>query len=165
MPFLSTVPRRRRRSEDEDDDEASTNSSRDTTPASRDSINGKRRRLDPVHDGVDEDEDDGEIGDEGSDEGTEQNTPGLTQADSRRTQSSISQTTSLANGEVDDDGYKPGAIVRIKVTDFVIYTSAEFFPGPKLNMVIGPNGTGKSTLVCAICLGLGWGPQVRACSS
>ena len=26
-------------------------------------------------------------------------------------------------------------------------------------MVIGPNGTGKSTLVCAICLGLGWGPQ------
>lgn len=58
-------------------------------------------------------------------------------------------------------GYKPGAIVRIKVTNFVTYTSAEFFPGPKLNMVIGPNGTGKSTLVCAICLGLGWGPQVR----
>ncbi|RAL11041.1 DNA repair ATPase SMC5 [Aspergillus homomorphus CBS 101889] len=57
------------------------------------------------------------------------------------------------------EGYKPGAIVRIKVTDFVTYTSAEFFPGPKLNMVIGPNGTGKSTLVCAICLGLGWGPQ------
>lgn len=58
-------------------------------------------------------------------------------------------------------GYKPGAIVRIKVKNFVTYTSAEFFPGPKLNMVIGPNGTGKSTLVCAICLGLGWGPKVR----
>lgn len=28
-----------------------------------------------------------------------------------------------------------------------------------MNMVIGPNGTGKSTLVCAICLGLGWGPK------
>jgi hypothetical protein len=26
-------------------------------------------------------------------------------------------------------------------------------------MVIGPNGTGKSTLVCAICLGLGWPPK------
>ena len=25
-------------------------------------------------------------------------------------------------------------------------------------MIIGPNGTGKSTLVCAICLGLGWSP-------
>lgn len=28
-----------------------------------------------------------------------------------------------------------------------------------MNMIIGPNGTGKSTLVCAICLGLGWGPN------
>lgn len=32
-------------------------------------------------------------------------------------------------------------------------------------MVIGPNGTGKSTLVCAICLGLGWGPQVSSTSA
>ncbi|KAI9838989.1 MAG: hypothetical protein M1819_004197 [Sarea resinae] len=55
--------------------------------------------------------------------------------------------------------YQPGSIVRVKLTNFVTYTSAEFFPGPSLNMVIGPNGTGKSTLVCAICLGLGWGPQ------
>lgn len=66
----------------------------------------------------------------------------------------------VARPGVDSQGYKPGAIIRIKVTDFVTYTSAEFHPGPKLNMVIGPNGTGKSTLVCAICLGLGWGPQV-----
>lgn len=56
--------------------------------------------------------------------------------------------------------HQPGAIVRVKLTNFVTYTSAEFFPGPNLNMVIGPNGTGKSTLVCAICLGLGWGPQL-----
>lgn len=56
--------------------------------------------------------------------------------------------------------HQPGAIVRVKLTNFVTYTSAEFFPGPNLNMVIGPNGTGKSTLVCAICLGLGWGTQV-----
>ncbi|GFF24475.1 structural maintenance of chromosomes protein 5 [Aspergillus udagawae] len=160
MPSLSTVPRRRQRSEEnEDDDETSTNSSRDPTPVSRNSINGKRRRLSPVQDGADEEEDDGEISSEGSDEGTEQDTPELTQADPRTAQPSNSQPRSLANDEVDEDGYKPGAIVRIKVTDFVTYTSAEFFPGPKLNMVIGPNGTGKSTLVCAICLGLGWGPQ------
>lgn len=57
--------------------------------------------------------------------------------------------------------HQPGAIVRVKLTNFVTYTSAEFYPGPNLNMVIGPNGTGKSTLVCAICLGLGWGTQVR----
>ncbi len=30
----------------------------------------------------------------------------------------------------------------------------EFRPGPRLNVIIGPNGTGKSTVVCAICLGL-----------
>ena len=56
--------------------------------------------------------------------------------------------------------HHPGSIVRVKLENFVTYTSVEFFPGPSLNMVIGPNGTGKSTLVCAICLGLGWGPQV-----
>lgn len=54
--------------------------------------------------------------------------------------------------------HQPGSIVRVKLTNFVTYTKAEFHPGPNLNMVIGPNGTGKSTLVCAICLGLGWPP-------
>ena len=56
--------------------------------------------------------------------------------------------------------HQPGSIVRVKLENFVTYTAVEFLPGPSLNMVIGPNGTGKSTLVCAICLGLGWGPQV-----
>lgn len=56
--------------------------------------------------------------------------------------------------------HQPGSIVRVKLVNFVTYAHVEFFPGPRLNMVIGPNGTGKSTLVCAICLGLGWGPQV-----
>jgi hypothetical protein len=56
--------------------------------------------------------------------------------------------------------FQPGSIVRIKVQNFVTYTQVEVFPGPNLNMVIGPNGTGKSTIVCAICLGLGWSPVV-----
>lgn len=60
--------------------------------------------------------------------------------------------------------HQPGSIVRVKLTNFVTYTEAEFKPGPSLNMVIGPNGTGKSTLVCAICLGLGWGTQVGRCT-
>ncbi|RDW92462.1 hypothetical protein BP5796_01856 [Coleophoma crateriformis] len=55
--------------------------------------------------------------------------------------------------------FQPGAIVRVKVTNFITYEKAEFFPGPNLNMVIGPNGTGKSSLVCAICIGLGWAPS------
>ena len=56
--------------------------------------------------------------------------------------------------------HQPGSIVRVTLANFVTYTAVDFYPGPSLNMVIGPNGTGKSTLVCAICLGLGWGPQV-----
>src|ERR1700760_3438983 len=30
--------------------------------------------------------------------------------------------------------HQPGAIVRVKLTNFVTYTAAEFFPGPNLNM-------------------------------
>jgi structural maintenance of chromosomes protein 5 len=61
----------------------------------------------------------------------------------------------LENGHQQNE-HQPGSIVRVTLTTFVTYTKAEFHPGPNLNMIIGPNGTGKSTLVCAICLGLGW---------
>ncbi|KAG4258253.1 hypothetical protein FPRO03_03207 [Fusarium proliferatum] len=63
------------------------------------------------------------------------------------------------NGNDMDDGFQPGAIVRVSVQNFVTYEKAEFLPGPHLNMVVGPNGTGKSSLVCAICLGLGYSPK------
>ncbi len=56
--------------------------------------------------------------------------------------------------------YQPGSIMRVLVEDFVTYSHAVFRPGPNLNMVIGPNGTGKSSLVCAICLGLGYPSSV-----
>lgn len=56
--------------------------------------------------------------------------------------------------------YVPGSIVRVACENFVTYDSVGFFPGPHLNMIIGPNGTGKSTVVCAIALGLGWKPNV-----
>ena len=56
-----------------------------------------------------------------------------------------------------ENEYQPGAIVRVKLINFVTYEDAVFYPGPNLNMVIGPNGTGKSSLVCAICIGLGYG--------
>ncbi|NXM66247.1 SMC5 protein, partial [Serilophus lunatus] len=39
------------------------------------------------------------------------------------------------------------------------YDACEVFPGPNLNVVIGPNGTGKSSIVCAICLGLAGKPS------
>lgn len=82
--------------------------------------------------------------------------------DSDNTEASQRRRTGLVNGHsllTSNDGFKPGAIVRVKVENFVTYEKAEFFPGPHLNMVIGPNGTGKSSLVCAICLGLGYHPR------
>ncbi|KAL5004129.1 hypothetical protein ScPMuIL_017585 [Solemya velum] len=51
-------------------------------------------------------------------------------------------------------GYIEGSILRIKLENILTYDSVEFHTGPFLNVVIGPNGTGKSTIVCAICLGL-----------
>lgn len=50
--------------------------------------------------------------------------------------------------------------MRIQLKNFVTYDFVEFHPGPHLNMVIGPNGTGKSSIACAICLGLNFPPSV-----
>ncbi|ORZ06802.1 P-loop containing nucleoside triphosphate hydrolase protein [Lobosporangium transversale] len=52
--------------------------------------------------------------------------------------------------------YQHGAIMKVSMKNFVTYESCSFSPGPNLNMIIGPNGTGKSTIVCALALGLGW---------
>eukprot|EP00970_Alexandrium_tamarense_P017675 scaffold10604_cov268-Alexandrium_tamarense.AAC.2 len=59
-----------------------------------------------------------------------------------------------------DSHYKPGSIKRVKLKNFLTYDAVEFFPGPRLNVVVGPNGTGKSTILCAICLGLGGQPPL-----
>ncbi|KAF5865264.1 Structural maintenance of chromosomes protein 5 [Aspergillus alliaceus] len=149
MPSLPIVPRRRQRSEEEESNGSST-AQENPTPASNSS---KRIRLDPNQTSDDEQDTEDISSDEGGDDDHIVNGASKVAKMAKRR---ISQNGSQ-NG-APQEVYKPGAIVRIKVIDFVTYTSAEFFPGPKLNMVIGPNGTGKSTLVCAICLGLGWGP-------
>mmetsp|Transcript_26638 Transcript_26638/g.55195 ORF Transcript_26638/g.55195 Transcript_26638/m.55195 type:complete len:1127 (+) Transcript_26638:256-3636(+) len=59
-----------------------------------------------------------------------------------------------------DKRYKPGSIKRVKLKNFLTYDAVEFYPGPRLNVVVGPNGTGKSTILCAICLGLGGQPPL-----
>ena len=40
------------------------------------------------------------------------------------------------------------------------YDFVEFKPGPHLNMILGPNGTGKSTIAAGIAIGLGFKPEV-----
>jgi chromosome segregation ATPase len=54
----------------------------------------------------------------------------------------------------------PGSIVRVQLKNFVTYDFVEFRPGPYLNMILGPNGTGKSSIACALCLGLNFPPAV-----
>jgi hypothetical protein len=140
---MLSVPSRRSRTVESDDDEEEVES-RSGTPASVGRNDTKRSRRSR------------------EDEDTPVSTPPRRLANGL---SSVARSNkgkqAVTNGAATPKSkHQPGAIIRVKLTNFVTYTSAEFFPGPNLNMVIGPNGTGKSTLVCAICLGLGWGPQV-----
>ena len=48
----------------------------------------------------------------------------------------------------------------MKLESFLTYDDVEIFPGPRVNLVIGPNGTGKSSIVCALCLGLAGKPKM-----
>ncbi|OWZ53737.1 nuclear protein [Cryptococcus neoformans 125.91] len=59
-----------------------------------------------------------------------------------------------------DDGYVAGSVVRIKCINFMTYDHVEFRPGPHLNMILGPNGTGKSSIAAAIAIGLAFPPKV-----
>ncbi|CAR29139.1 ZYRO0G01584p [Zygosaccharomyces rouxii] len=65
----------------------------------------------------------------------------------------------LKLGTVDYSPFHPGAIVKMRLENFVTYTLTEFDLSPSLNMIIGPNGSGKSTFVCAVCLGLAGKPE------
>ena len=53
-----------------------------------------------------------------------------------------------------ESGYHPGAITRVSLTNFMSYSHASFCPGPRLNLILAPNGCGKSSIVAALCLGL-----------
>jgi structural maintenance of chromosomes protein 5 len=46
----------------------------------------------------------------------------------------------------------------MKLVNIMTYAEAEVFPGPQLNVVLGPNGTGKSSIVCGMVLGFGGKP-------
>ncbi|XP_028309917.1 structural maintenance of chromosomes protein 5 [Gouania willdenowi] len=53
-----------------------------------------------------------------------------------------------------EGGFVEGSILQITMKDFLTYDFIVVHPGPNLNMIVGANGTGKSSIVCAICLGL-----------
>lgn len=128
-----TSGRRRSRNELEEDDDDNDNESAQQTDSSPASTSSKRPRLESSEAESEEDQ-------------------------TRPARPASNGVNGTSNGDGSD--FQPGAIVRVTVENFVTYEKAEFFPGPNLNMVIGPNGTGKSSLVCAICLGLGYSPKI-----
>lgn len=67
-----------------------------------------------------------------------------------------------ASDEATCDEFVDGSIFRVKLHNFLTYSDAEFHPGPRLNLILGPNGTGKSSIVCALCVGLAGSTKVRA---
>lgn len=78
---------------------------------------------------------------------------------------------SVSNNGIEDNAltlrysissYLPGSIVRICCQNFLTYDFVQFSPGARMNMILGPNGTGKSTIACAISIGLGFPTSVRA---
>jgi len=44
--------------------------------------------------------------------------------------------------------------------NFMTYDHIKLSPRSRLNLVIGPNGTGKISLVCVIAIGLAGEPQI-----
>jgi chromosome segregation ATPase len=60
----------------------------------------------------------------------------------------------------DRNDYGRGSILRIRLVNVQKYVDCSVHPGPFMNMIMGPNGTGKSTLVAALALGLGYPPAV-----
>ncbi|KAF2753511.1 P-loop containing nucleoside triphosphate hydrolase protein [Pseudovirgaria hyperparasitica] len=78
--------------------------------------------------------------------------------------SSPGQELSLNNESVLTHGsaskFQAGSIVRLKLRNFMAYTAAEIRFGPSLNFIIAPNGSGKSSIVSAICICLGSKPSI-----
>ena len=49
-----------------------------------------------------------------------------------------------------------GSVISLRLKDFMQFSNmVEFRPGPQLNVIVGPNGCGKSSLVNGIGLALG----------
>ncbi|KAM8983398.1 structural maintenance of chromosomes protein 5 [Ara ararauna] len=81
----------------------------------------------------------------------------------KRTQDACHLGTSTSQGTAGNakecHRFVEGSIVRIFMENFLTYDTCEVHPGPNLNLIVGANGTGKSSIVCAICLGLAGKPS------
>uniref|UniRef100_A0A7E4VMQ2 Structural maintenance of chromosomes protein 5 n=1 Tax=Panagrellus redivivus TaxID=6233 RepID=A0A7E4VMQ2_PANRE len=56
--------------------------------------------------------------------------------------------------------FSPGSIKKLVFRNFLTFDDLTLQPGPNLNVLIGPNGCGKSTVNCGICLASGGSPKL-----
>ncbi|GAA5914217.1 hypothetical protein JCM6882_004753 [Rhodosporidiobolus microsporus] len=148
---LNGNARARARSPARSDNEDGSEPSDDQHQAKRIKRDAKGKGRAVVQDDEDEadaDEQDGDAADEDEDD------------DEDREEEKVDLSLEKQQLVRDDSGYVTGSIVRIACHSFLTYDSVEFRPGPALNMIIGPNGTGKSTIACAIAIGLGFPAKV-----
>jgi len=61
--------------------------------------------------------------------------------------------------QYDDSRFAKGSIKRIKLKDFVAFDKIIIYPGPGPNLILGTNGSGKSSIVAAIGICLGTNPE------
>jgi len=69
-------------------------------------------------------------------------------------QQSMSQSRSSSQ-LLPPDQYKHGNLVSMKLHNFMTFDDLDLSAGANLNFVLGPNGTGKSAVVCGLIIGLG----------
>lgn len=85
-------------------------------------------------------------------------------------ETSISSATDLSDSDFGDDAVTEavseavltklvGRVHRVRAKDFIVYKQMELLLSSDFNIIIGPNGTGKSSVVAAIFLGLGGSPS------
>uniref|UniRef100_A0A8C3S8H4 Structural maintenance of chromosomes protein 5 n=1 Tax=Chelydra serpentina TaxID=8475 RepID=A0A8C3S8H4_CHESE len=77
----------------------------------------------------------------------------------RQSQNAISHHLQLPTKTSPAHHQRSFSAVPKMMVSFRTYDNCEVFPGPHLNMIVGANGTGKSSIVCAICLGLAGKPS------
>ena len=87
-------------------------------------------------------------------------------AGAQSNENTITTTTrKRAVPSIDEEGepypWRYGSVKGIYMSDFLTYhknVKVDF--GSRVNLVLGPNGNGKSSIVCAIILGLGGKPKI-----
>mmetsp|Transcript_23777 Transcript_23777/g.45213 ORF Transcript_23777/g.45213 Transcript_23777/m.45213 type:complete len:1077 (-) Transcript_23777:248-3478(-) len=85
--------------------------------------------------------------------------------DSKAVQESASKRARIDERQIpstsqSSNSNKKGSVLRVHLRNFMTYGDVQFEPGKRLNVVVGPNGTGKSSFVCALCMGLAGRPSL-----